>query len=108
MNNDESALKQAFRELRAKDAQLAGAFAESWARAASGKAPARARSWLPPVLATAILTAWGFYISLRPTPPPPVSISEWRAPTDVFLRGAEKCLLRTTPRFGESIIDKTR
>ena len=103
----DSRFARAFRELREQDARQASRFEDSWARAGHHPTAAKPRRWLLRGAAAAAVLALAVYL-FRPSPPSPISISEWRAPTDGLLTEPGSSLMRTTPRLGESLLKGTR
>jgi len=77
------------------------------ARVVAAAETAAAKRWTQPAwagaLAAVAVVALAGALLERPAvaPRPPVSLSEWRSPTDWLLRTPGDALLRTTPRLGE-------
>jgi hypothetical protein len=111
MNSEDSKLSGSFRELRRTDARLASDFESAWPAASGHALSGKRRLWLRVALAAAalVVAVAGLYLVRGPASVRPrITLSQWRAPTDVLLTGSRSELLRTTPQLGGKILDVKR
>lgn len=109
--NDED-LRAALQKLRDTDARRAPDFGSVWNAARRRAAPASPAVSLHPaaaLVALALLIA-GYALVRRPADHPAkdsldgASLTEWRAPTDVFLETPGRRWLKSPPRLGETYL----
>jgi hypothetical protein len=93
--NDESSLRDLFRQVREADAVRVPSLGSILERRQRPKA----RFWIP---AGALVLVGLIFLLWRPTTPqPPVSISRWRSPTAFLLETPERPFLRELPQIGQ-------
>ncbi|MDQ6690345.1 MAG: hypothetical protein M3Z18_07530 [Gemmatimonadota bacterium] len=107
---DENAIRQRFTQLRKVDRERAPSFAQTYARAGSGRSGRATLRVRPLVIgaAAAIVIAAIWLANTRSfsSATDTAAIATWRAPTDVLLRTPGSELLGTMPALGASVLDK--
>ena len=104
---DESELRRRFAQLREADRARTPSFAQIYARGRLRRSW-RARLRVRPLVigaAAAVAIAAVWLARARSFSPSAVTITTWRAPTDVFLRTPGRELLGAMPALGTSVLD---
>jgi hypothetical protein len=101
----ERELRRAFRELRSPDSQHAPGLRAVLDRPRTERRPAIGLFAKISVAAAAIIALMFAWPRSRDVVPSTMSITEWRAPTDVLLRTPGAELVQTVPTLRSSVLE---